>query len=49
MENKQPQAVILSMTRDGEKLCAAGGRISTQPGEQSKYGTTHRMRKRTAA
>ena len=31
MENKQPQAVILSMTRDGEKLCAAGGRISTQP------------------
>lgn len=33
MENKQPQAVILSMTRDGEKLCAAGGRISTQPGD----------------
>lgn len=35
MENKhlQPQAVILSMTEDGEKLCAAGGRISTQPGD----------------
>ena len=33
MENKQPQVVILSMTRDGEKLCAAGGRISTQPGD----------------
>lgn len=33
MENQQPQAVILSMTRDGEKLCAAGGRISTQPGD----------------
>ena len=33
MENKQPQAVILSMTRDGEKLCAAGGSISTQPGD----------------
>lgn len=35
MANKhlQPQAVILSATRDGEKLCAAGGRISTQPGD----------------
>lgn len=35
MANKhlQPQAVILSMTRDGEKLCAASGRISTQPGD----------------
>lgn len=35
MENQhlKPQAVILSMTRDGEKLCAASGRISTQPGD----------------
>lgn len=35
MENKplRPQALILSMTKDGEKLCAAGGRISTQPGD----------------